>query len=95
LTGAEVPLFCDEGHETGVAKTGQVGNVSFDDKQVEDGLDGIMAGHTVKDQKGELDGKAYTAASYYPMVTFIDPQTTARQQQRVRSLDLGRRFRNQ
>lgn len=39
-----------------------------------------MAGHTVKDEAGELNGQAYQSAAHYLTVTFIDPQTTAGEQ---------------
>jgi hypothetical protein len=74
LASAQVTLFCDEGHEEGQAKTDAAGKVSFTDRQVEEGLNGIMVGHTVKDEAGEIDGKAYQSAAHYLTVTFADPE---------------------
>ncbi|MEZ6079360.1 MAG: hypothetical protein R3C56_27940 [Pirellulaceae bacterium] len=59
LADADVQLFCAEGHEEGSAKTDANGKVSFDDKQVEAGLNGIVVDHTVKTQSGTLDGQTY------------------------------------
>jgi len=74
LAEAEVTLFCDDGHEEGQAKTDAAGKVSFTDRQVEDGLNGIMVGHTVKGEAGQFDGKAYESAAHYLTVTFVDPE---------------------
>lgn len=74
LADADVRLFCEEGHEEASKKTDAEGKVSFSDKEVEDGLNGIMVGHTVKDESGSLDDKKYESASHYLTVTFKDPQ---------------------
>lgn len=74
LAAADVRLFCEEGHEEASKKTDAEGKVSFSDKEVEDGLNGIMVGHTVKDESGSLNDKKYESASHYLTVTFKDPQ---------------------
>lgn len=74
LVDAEVRLFCAEGHEEGTAKTDEHGKVSFDDKQVEDGLNGIMVGHTSKDEAGTFGEQTYESVSHYLTATFLDPQ---------------------
>ena len=74
LPKAKVHLFCDEGHEEGVADTDKTGKVSFTDKQVEDGLNGIMVGHTLKSEKGKVNGEEYESAAHYLTVTFTDSQ---------------------
>lgn len=74
LSGVDVQLFCDDGHEEGNGTTDEAGKVSFSDKEVEDGLNGIMLGHTVKGEAGKFDGEAYQATSHFLTVTFIDPQ---------------------
>ncbi|MCC7333936.1 MAG: hypothetical protein IT422_02500 [Pirellulaceae bacterium] len=79
LADADVQLFCAEGHEEGSAKTDANGKVSFDDKQVEAGLNGIVVGHTVKTQSGTLDGQTYDSGSHYLTVTFSDPEDFALQ----------------
>lgn len=74
LADVDVQLFCSEGHEEGSAKTDAAGKVSFNDKQVEAGLNGIIVGHTVKSLAGEIDGQAYDSGSHYLTVTFVDPE---------------------
>lgn len=74
LTDADVLLYCEEGHEEASKKTDENGKVSFTDKEVEDGLNGIMVGLTAADESGELDDKKYESASHYLTVTFHDPQ---------------------
>lgn len=74
LSGVDVTLFCEDGHQEGAAKTDKEGKVSFSDKEVEDGLNGIIVGHTLEKDHGELDGKQYTSSSHYLTVTFHDPQ---------------------
>ena len=74
LADVDVKLFCEEGHEEGAAKTDAEGKVSFSDKEVEDGLNGIMVGHKLEKDKGELGGKEYTSSSHFLTVTFHDPQ---------------------
>lgn len=74
LEGVKVQLFCDKGHEEGDGKTDDSGKVSFNDKQVEDGLNGIMLGHTVKNEAGEFNGKAYKGVAHYLTYTFTDPE---------------------
>lgn len=74
LADAEVQLFCEEGHQEASKKTDSDGKVSFTDKEVEDGLNGIMVGHTVKDESGTLNDKKYESTSHYLTVTFQDPQ---------------------
>lgn len=73
LTGADVKLFCEEGHEEASAATSKDGKVSFTDKEVEEGLNAILVGTTLNDKSGELDGKAYKSESHYLTVTFQDP----------------------
>ena len=73
LAGADVHLFCEEGHEEGTAATDKQGKVSFDSNQVEDGLNGIMVGHTVKGEAGEFDGERFESTSHYLTATFLAP----------------------
>lgn len=80
LADAEVQLFCAEGHEEAAAKTDAAGKVSFNDQQVEAGLNGIMVGHTVKSQPGTLDGQSYDSGAHYLTVTFSDPEDFVVQQ---------------
>jgi hypothetical protein len=74
LEGAKVQLYCQDGHEEGSATTDADGKVSFTDKQVESGLNGILVGHKTEDQAGELNGQAYESVSHYLTATFFDPQ---------------------
>jgi hypothetical protein len=73
LAGAEARLFCEDGHEEGAAKTDESGKASFTDAEVEDGINGIMVGHTVKDDSGEIDGKPYKSSAHYLTITFVKP----------------------
>jgi hypothetical protein len=72
-----VTLYCAEGHDEGEAETDAERKVSFIDKQVEDGINGILVGHTVKDKAGEVSGQTYKSAAHYLTVTFSDPQEYA------------------
>lgn len=74
LPDAEVQLFCSAGHEEGSATTDQQGKVSFDDHQVEDGLNGILVGHTSPNESGTFNSQAYQSVSHYLTATFVDPQ---------------------
>lgn len=79
LADVKVTLFCAEGHEEGSAQTDQQGKVSFDDNQVEDGLNGILVGHTSPGGAGTLGDQSYGSVSHYLTATFLDPEdfTTA------------------
>jgi N-acetylneuraminic acid mutarotase len=74
LVDAEVKLFCEEGHEEGSATTDQNGKVSFTDKQVEDGLNGIMVGYVSKDDPGMIGETEHKSVSRYLTATFLDPE---------------------
>ena len=74
MEGIEVHLYCSEGHEEGTGKTDASGKISFTDKEVEDGLNGIMFGHTVKGDAGELNGEKFESTMYYFTLTFNDPE---------------------
>jgi len=76
LSDIEVHLYCSEGHEEGTSKTNPKGKVSFSDAQVEDGLNGLMLGHTVKDDSGKFGDQAYESTMHYYTVTFTDPETS-------------------
>ncbi len=73
LAGAEVKLFCDEGHEEANGTTDENGKVSFNDNEVEDGLNGISVVHAVQ-EAGELGGDEYKSTLNYLTATFFDPQ---------------------
>ncbi len=74
LADAEVRLFCEDGHEEGKAKTDASGKVSFTDKEVEDGTNAILVGHTVSDETGKLGDQKYKSAMHYLTATFADPE---------------------
>ncbi|MEM9826518.1 MAG: hypothetical protein AAF958_08005 [Planctomycetota bacterium] len=73
LEGAEVKLYCDEGHEEGNETTDKSGKVFFNDKQVEDGMNAIMVGHTLSDEKGKFGDESYKSSMHYLTTTFVDP----------------------
>lgn len=74
LAKADVTLFCDDGHEEGAATTDESGKVSFNDREVEDGLNGIRVGHKLEKDSGKWNGEEYTSSSHYLTVTFHDPE---------------------
>ena len=74
LEGAEVSLYCDQGHEEGNSKTDADGRVSFNDEEVEDGIIGIAVGHTISDEAGKFGDQEYRSAMHYLTATFYDPE---------------------
>lgn len=74
LEGVEVKLFCEDGHEEGNGETDASGKVSFNDKEVEDGMNAIMVGHTVGDETGTFGDQEYKSAMHYLTATFVDPE---------------------
>ncbi|MEM8670771.1 MAG: kelch repeat-containing protein [Planctomycetota bacterium] len=74
LADAEVKLFCEDGHEEGNGTTNAKGKVSFNDKEVEDGLNGIMVGHIVDGEAGKIGDQDYTKSAHYLTMTFGDPE---------------------
>ncbi|MCP4192677.1 MAG: DUF4198 domain-containing protein [Planctomycetaceae bacterium] len=74
LADAEVTLFCDEGHQEGDGTTGKDGKVSFTDKEVEEGINGIMVGHTLAGDSGRVGDQEYDSAMHYLTATFADPE---------------------
>lgn len=88
LKGTEVKLFCDEGHEEGSGETDAEGKISFTDRQVEDGLNAIMLGHTVEGESGDLDGEAYQSTMFYQTLTFTDPESVTDSESNSKYADL-------
>ena len=74
LADADVTLFCDEGHQEGDGSTDKNGKVSFTDKEVEDGINGIVVGHKVADDSGQVGDQKYDSAMHYLTATFADPE---------------------
>lgn len=77
IPDASVSLYCSKGHEEASEKTNAKGKVLFNDREVEDGLNGIVVGYVASDQSGELDGQAYGSTSHYLTATFVDPEDFA------------------
>lgn len=71
VEGTELHLYCEEGHEEGTAETDAKGTVTFSNKAVEEGLNGIMFGVTRDDEAGTLDGEDYKSAMHYATITFV------------------------
>lgn len=67
VADTDVTLFCEEGHEEGKEKTNTEGFVTFSDGQVEEGLNAIMVGHTIKSGEGE---DAKPSEAHYMTATF-------------------------
>lgn len=76
LAGAEVKLFCSEGHEEASAVTDEAGQVRFSDQEVEPGINAIMVGHKVDAPDGASD-QATTSQTHYLTATFYDPEDAA------------------
>ncbi len=74
LKGADVSLYCDEGHEEGNSETDASGRVSFSDKEVEHGINGITVGHTIANESGKFGDQEYKSAMHYLTATFYDPE---------------------
>jgi len=74
LEGATVKLYCEDGHEEGEGMTDASGVVSFSDKQVEEGMNAIMVGHTVPEETGKVGDQEYQSAMHYLTATFVDPE---------------------
>lgn len=74
LADAQVTLHSADGSEQGQATTDAAGKVSFDDEQIQAGLNGILVGYNVADKAGTLDKKAYTSEAHYLTSTFNNPQ---------------------
>jgi hypothetical protein len=70
LADAEVRLFDSQGKAGAKVRTNQEGKASLTADQLAPGLNGLMLGHTVKGEKGELNGRAYESAAHYLTVTF-------------------------
>jgi len=74
LKGTNVRLYCEDGHEEGEGETDADGKVSFTDKEVEDGINGVMVGHTIADETGKVGDEEYKSAMHYLTTTFYDPE---------------------
>ncbi len=81
VSDTEVHLYGADGEENGTAKLDSNGIVTFTDKQVVAGINGIMFGHRVPDDSGSVNGKEYQSTAHYFTLTFQDPehQKTAKQ----------------
>lgn len=74
LPDAEVKLCSADGSEQGEATSDAAGRVSFDDQQIQDGLNGILIGYTLAEQAGTLDNKTYASEAHYLTSTFNAPR---------------------
>ena len=69
LVGADVKLFCAEGHQEAAQETNKDGQVKFNDQQIEPGLNGIVVGHVV-----DAQGDDSLSQTHYLTATFFDPE---------------------
>jgi hypothetical protein len=72
LRDAKVSLHGRKGAEKIAKSTDGSGNVRFSSKELASGLNGVLVGHVIKDQEGELGGKKYASESHYLTVTFVN-----------------------
>ncbi|MEM6328983.1 MAG: hypothetical protein AAF790_01915 [Planctomycetota bacterium] len=77
LAEASASLVMADGSEADTQKTDAEGVARFDLSAVEPGTLAIRLGHTLKDQAGEIDGKAYQAEMHYLTATFTHTASTA------------------
>ncbi|WP_233148487.1 hypothetical protein [Rhodopirellula sp. MGV] len=70
LEDAKVKLYGAHGEVKASAATAADGNVTFQAKDMTQGLNAILVGVTKEDVKGELDGEAYTSTADYLTSTF-------------------------
>ncbi|MEC9115596.1 MAG: hypothetical protein VX607_01915 [Planctomycetota bacterium] len=71
LSGAEVRLLCEDGHEEGSGTTDKDGKVSFSDQEVEDGLNGLVVGHNVE-ETGKIGNQEFQKSANYLTMTFVE-----------------------
>ena len=71
LSGAEVKLYCDDGHEEGSETTGDDGKVRFSAAAVEPGLNAIRVGQTDPKATGKFRGENYQGESSFLTATFF------------------------
>jgi hypothetical protein len=72
LRDAKVSLHGRKGAEKVAKTTDGSGSVRFSSKELASGLNGVLVGHVIKDQEGELGGKKYASESHYLTVTFVN-----------------------
>jgi len=70
LAENSVSLYSAEGEKKSTVKTGKDGRATFTVGELEKGLNGLVAGFSVKDEKGEYEGKKYEGAMHYLTATF-------------------------
>ncbi|MEN1678353.1 MAG: hypothetical protein AAGJ46_02085 [Planctomycetota bacterium] len=70
LADAEVELLDGEGEVIESAVSDAAGGVTFAAEEIPAGLAALRVGHTLADEKGEIDGKAYKSSTHYLTATF-------------------------
>ncbi len=77
LADAEVKLHSADGSAQGQATTDASGKASFEHKQIHEGLNGILVGHTLADKPGTVHDQAYSSEAHYLTSTFNGPQSSS------------------
>ncbi|MEC9097317.1 MAG: kelch repeat-containing protein, partial [Planctomycetota bacterium] len=74
LSGTEIHLYGADGEENGTGELDSRGIITFSNKQVVNGVNGIMFGHRVPGDSGLFNGQEYDSSSHYFTLTFHDPE---------------------
>jgi hypothetical protein len=72
LPDAKIALHGSKETEKVSKTTDRSGNARFTTKELASGLNGVLVGHVIKEQPGELGGKAFTSESHYLTITFVN-----------------------
>lgn len=70
LADVEIHLSDANGSEQATAKTDKNGKASFSSLNIVRGINGLMLGHTIAGEKGNLKGEEYTSTMYYYTCSF-------------------------
>ena len=74
LSGTEIHLYGADGEKNGTGELDSRGIVTFSNKQVVSGVNGIMFGHRVAGDSGVFNEQEYDSSSHYFTLTFHDPK---------------------
>ena len=81
VKGADVKLYCSEGHVEAEATSGSEGTVTFSKETLEPGLNAVLVGVRNEDDPGKLDGETYQSSADYLTSSFLIPLSSDAAQQ--------------